>query len=135
MGVDVQFDEQTSDSVFQKTIDKIERLTYKKRDKLKQVLVSSNQDLINLFFIKLENTLDRQIEMIVLIPLHGQENQFETISDAITFVANYEEHSFQDGCFRKYEIVVRYGNGDKIEASLGNKEKAIDFLRYIEDVV
>jgi hypothetical protein len=55
-----------------------------------------------------------------------------TISDAITFVENYIEDGLREGNFRKYEIIVRYSNGDKIEASFQNKEKAVSFLHYIE---
>jgi hypothetical protein len=65
--------------------------------------------------------------------LHGQQNEFGTIADAITFVTNYREDSLRDGRFRKYEVIVRYSNDDKIEASFQNKEKAVDFLHYIEE--
>lgn len=36
-----------------------------------------------------------------------------------------------DSTFRKYEIMVRYTNNDKIDASFQDKEKAVAFLRYI----
>jgi hypothetical protein len=133
IGIDARFDEDTPDLIFQRSIDQIDALSPKKRDDLKKHLVDSNQTLLNKFFSELQATLDRQIEQIILMPLHGQQNEFETIADAITFVTNYREDALMDGRFRKYEIIVRYSNSDKIDASFLLKQKAIGFLQYIED--
>lgn len=135
VGIDAEFDEDTPDSVFQDTIEKIESLNRQQRDKLKNHLVGSSQQLLNKFFNELQATLDRQIDRIILIPLHGQQSEFTTVGDAITFVTNYSEDIMRDGSFRKYEIIIRYSNNDKIDASFGDKEKAISFLRYIEEGV
>lgn len=131
--ISAEFDENTPDAVFQRTIKQIETLTSRRRAKLKQHLMSSNQKLLDHFFAEFQATLDRQIEQIILIPLHGKQNEFGTVGEAITFVRNYREDAFRDGAFRKYEIIVRYSNNDKIEASFQDKEKAVNFLRYIEE--
>ncbi len=131
VGIAVNFDEDTPDAVFQRTIDSIEAISSDVRERLKQHLVATNQDILNQFFAELQATLDRQIEQIILIPLHGQQSEFETVTDAITFVTNYREDSLRDGTFRKYEIIVRYTNNDKIDASFQDKEKAVAFLRYV----
>lgn len=131
VGIAVNFDEDTPDAVFQRTIDSIEAISSDVRERLKQHLVATNQDILNQFFTELQATLDRQIEQIILIPLHGQQSEFETVTDAITFVTNYREDSLRDGTFRKYEIIVRYTNNDKIDASFQDKEKAVAFLRYV----
>lgn len=132
IGIDAKFDEVTPDAIFQDTVDKIDTISPQIRTQLKQNLVNSNQALLDHFFAELQATLDRQIEQIILIPLHGQQSEFTTITDAITFVTSYREDKLREGGFRKYEIIVRYSNGDKIDASFQNKEKAIAFLRYIE---
>jgi len=85
-----------------------------------------------LFFSELQTTLDRQIDRIILIPLHGQQNEFTTVTDVIMYVTSYSENELREGGFKKYEIIVRYSNDDKIDASFQNKEKAIAFLHYIE---
>lgn len=133
IGVKADFDEGTPDQIFQHTINQIDALTSIQRYELKQHLVDTNQDLVDQFFKELQATLDRQIEQIILIPLHGQQSEFGTVLDAITFVTNYQEDSLRDGGFRKYEIIVRYSNNDKIDASFQDKEKAIKFLLYIEE--
>ncbi len=113
VGINANFDEKTPDSIFTHTINQIEKLTTKKRSKLKDHLVNSNQVLLDKFFAELQSTLDRQIEQVILIPLHGQQNEFGTIAEAITFVSKYQEDVLRDGVFRKYEIIVRYSNSDK----------------------
>ncbi|MBT9166263.1 MAG: hypothetical protein DDT25_00946 [Chloroflexi bacterium] len=131
VGIAVNFDEDTPDAVFQRTIDSIEAIPSDVREQLKHHLVATNKDILNQFFAELQATLDRQIEQIILIPLHGQQSEFGTVADAISFVTNYREDSLRDGTFRKYEIIVRYTNNDKIDASFQDKEKAVAFLRYV----
>lgn len=131
VGIDAGFDEKTQDAVFQHTIDQIAALATQQRAALKQHLIESNQTLLDRFFYELQTRLDRQIERILLIPLHGHEREFEAITSAIEFVNQYHEESQPEGKFRKYEILVRYSNGDKIEAAFTDKERAIGFLSYI----
>jgi hypothetical protein len=135
VGIDVEFDEQTPDEVFEKTIRKIEALSNEKRAELKDVLVAGNQVLLDGFFAEFRAVLDRQIDRVILIPLHGRQNEFDTIADAIEFVGGFLEDAVVDGAFRKYEILVRYSNDDKVEASFQSKEAAIEFLRYLADGV
>lgn len=133
IGIDVAFDEVTPDEMFKHTIDQIDAISAQRRTELKQHLVESNEALLNQFFTSLEATLDRQIEQIILVPLHGKQNEFGSIEEAITFVNSYRDDVLHDGGFRKYEIIVRYNNGDKVEASFKDKDKAIGFLHYIEE--
>ncbi len=132
IGIDVDFDEGTADAVFLEAIIKIEALQSAERATLKAHLVSANQTRIDKFFTEFQATLDRQIEEVILVPLHGQQNGFRTIAEAIAYVKTYDENRAQTGDFRKYEIIVRYTNGDKIDASFKNKAAAVDFLIYIE---
>lgn len=62
--------------------------------------------------------------------MYGEESSFGTLSEAVEFLGSY---SVYEGCgnFRKYEIAVRFSNGDTISASLRSKEKALSFLRYV----
>lgn len=132
VGIDARFDEETPDAVFQDTIHQINALTAQSRTDFKQHLVQCNQALLDKFFADLQATLDRQIDQIILVPLHGQQSEFGNVIDAIAFVTNYREDVLCDGSFRKYEIIVRYTNNDKIDASFQDKKKAVAFLRYIE---
>jgi hypothetical protein len=131
VGIDVRFEEKTPESVFQSTSDQINALPAQQRIELKQHLVQTNQSLLDQFFAELQATLDRQIEKIILLPLHGQQNEFNNVTDAVTFITDYQEDTPHGSAFRKYEIIVRYNNSDKIDASFQDKEKAVAFLHYI----
>lgn len=131
--INAAFDEDTPDTLFQATIDKILALSPRQRTALKARLVKSNQQLLDKFFLELQATLDRQIERVILIPLHGEQNEFESIDAAIAFVREYPEQKPHGGGFHKYEIVVRYSNSDRIDASFRDKAKAVTFLLYIQE--
>lgn len=131
VGINAAFDESTPDAEFEKTIKEIEVLTQQQRGELKEHLIQSNRSLLDRFVKELEAVLDRKIDCIILIPLHGGQSEFGTIDDAITFIEGYDEASTQDGGFRKYEVIVRYSNGDKIDAEFTEKRAAISFLKYI----
>lgn len=131
VGVNVTFNEDTADVEFEKTIKKVETLTTQKRTSLKNHLIHNNRTILNHFMNRLEEALDRKIDSVILIPLHGGESKFGSIDDAIIFIQEYDETSSQYGTFRKYEVIVRYSNGDKIEAAFSVKPKAVEFLRYV----
>jgi len=132
VGIKITFGDDTPDADFLRSIDQYSALPRVKHEELKQHIVNNNQKLIDQFLAQLQNTLDRQIDQIILIPLHGNQNEFRTVVDAISFVNNFQEDVFRDGGFRKYEIIVRYTNNDKIDASFQSKANAIAFLHHIE---
>ena len=133
IGINAEFDEATPDAVFKETVDRIDNISEETREKLKQHLIDSNQMLLDKFFAELQDSIDRQIDEIILIPLHGNQNEFTTVLDAINFVTSYHEDELQGGMFKKYEVIIRYSNDDKIDAFFQSKQKAINFLRYVEE--
>ena len=49
------------------------------------------------------------------------------MNEAINFLKKYSENN-QKIPFAKYEIIIRYNNGDKIEASFNEKKDTLNFL-------
>ncbi|WP_226426900.1 DNA methylase [Xanthomonas sp. MWU16-30325] len=136
--IDIAFDEVTPDGHFQRAVNEILGLEPDKRIGLKKGIVAANQGLIEKFFSRLQQRLDRQIVEVIVLPLHGGQSAFNNIKDAIACVEGYDESSLADGEFRKYEIIVRFSNmrgdeQDKIDASFKTKERAINFLSYIQE--
>jgi hypothetical protein len=131
VNIDAQFDESTPDAVFQESIDKIEALTPTSRMVFKNSLIEANKARIESFFARLAETLDRYILRIVIIPLHGRQSEFSSLEDAIAFIQKYNQQLNKEGCFQKFEIIVQYNNGDKIDASFTEKAGIIDFLNYV----
>ena len=129
--VDVQFGEDTKDKVFKKCYKQIEKLPQYKRERIKEHLISANKNSIDKFKNELRLALEKLIEEIIIIPLYGKDKVFHDISSAISFVNSYQA-SGNDGTFRKYEVIVKYSNGDSINASFSDREKLISFLEYLK---
>jgi hypothetical protein len=51
----------------------------------------------------------------------------ESVDDAITFLSEYSENE-NDADLKQYEIIIKYSNGDRIEAQFEAKENAVSFL-------
>jgi hypothetical protein len=60
--------------------------------------------------------------------LHGAAAELASAEDAVAFIEAYRERQAARPVV-KYEIEVRYDNGDRIEAHFGDKHSAIEFLR------
>lgn len=131
VGIQAAFDEDTPDATFQTAVDEIEALSSENRSAVRNKLVELNQPVIDAFAASLAASLDRRLTRIIMIPLHGQKHEFETVQEAITFINGYDEAEIADGEFIRYEIIARYSNSDTIDASFDNKERAIRFLNYI----
>ncbi len=131
IGLNAAFDEETPDADFKKTIKKIERLTRQKRAALKQHLIRGNQALMDRFFTELQATLDRTVDRVIVIPLHGHQSEFTSMEEAVSFIRGYDEVTPRHGVFREYEVIVRYSNGDEIEAVFKDKQQALGFLHYV----
>jgi len=129
-GIDVAFDESTPDKAFRKCVRQIENASSATMRRVKAHLCQANKTEINKFMASLKERLDRMVARILIIPLYGQSNEFSTIDDALQFL---DRHSVHEGCgdFRKYEILISFTNGDKVEGSFGDKSKVRDFLQFI----
>jgi len=130
VNIDVRFDETTPDDLFQRTINDIEALNNSQWKTLHDSLQEKNKSNISNFLKTLEKTLDRQLSQVIVIPLHGDELTFATVNDAMEFINNFDEAN-GEGAFRKYEVIVRYSNGDSIDASFQSKQSVLDFLAYV----
>lgn len=130
VGINVEFDESTPDDVFGACVHEIEQLSYSDLAKVKRKLTESNETEIQRFLDELKSSVDRMIDRILIIPLYGAESSFENLADAVNFMNSYDIYD-GSGDFRKYEINVRFTNGDTISASLADKDKAIRFLQYV----
>ena len=77
----------------------------------------------------LEEAINRQIQRIVVLPLHGASFTWETVDAAIAFIDKYSEADPAPKPLAKYEIQIRYDNDDSIRGEFVDKKGAISFLR------
>jgi hypothetical protein len=124
-GINADFDEKTSEQDFRIKIDSWNKLE-NKSDVAKQLLTLNKKE-VKQFFNSLVETISRFIERIIILPLHGQESNAANISAAINFILQYPEDKPKLPLI-KYEIIIKYNTGDRIEASFKDKKDAIKFL-------
>ena len=127
-GVDVSSEEDSSDEELQRKADAFERLSPRRRSNIAKQIRQIHSGQFDRFFNALSNSLHRYIESILVLPLTGTEQQFDTINAAISFIHQYQSPTPSSN-FVRYEIHVRYSNGDRIQGCFQEKEGAIEFLR------
>jgi hypothetical protein len=124
--IDISTSEKTSEKEFKKKISAWERYSYK--DNVANELLQLNKKEIETFFECLEKSTSRFIERVVILPLHGKISDVSSIEDAISFLKTYSEANPLTPIL-KYEIIIKYNNGDKIEVSFKDKADTIKFLQ------
>jgi hypothetical protein len=124
-GINATSDESTEEKEFRKKIDSWNRLP-NKADVAKELL-KLNKKNVEEFFSSLYESASRFIERIIVLPLHGQEAISNSITEAIDFLKKYSEDKPKLP-IAKYEIIIRYNTGEKIEASFNDNKATIKFL-------
>jgi hypothetical protein len=127
-GVDARFDEETPDAAMQSKVNAYERLGPAERKKIARALLASRRNDVRAFVQALEAAVSRRIERIVILPLHGTPCELGSVDDAVQFLAGYDGHA-GSGPIERYEVLIRYNNGDRIEASFRDAGTAIEHLR------
>lgn len=130
VGIDAHWEENTPSHILQEKVDAFELLTPDDVECIKAELISLISEQLGEFCFKLCNSLERKIDTIRVISVFGDEGIFATIDEACNFIAasNYRSCQFE---FYRYEIYVRYSNGDKLEAQYTEISNAIAFLQSL----
>src|SRR5262249_7574881 len=109
-----------------------ERLSPNDHARLAKDLALSDKKAVDAFIKLVEAAITRYIILVRVLPLHGAAEEVETVATAIDFISSYAVKDSVRG-FAKYEIEIRYNNGDKVLAEYKDKELAIKFLRGYEE--
>ncbi|HEX7772594.1 MAG TPA: hypothetical protein VF435_09240 [Pyrinomonadaceae bacterium] len=129
--IDAAFDEQTPDAEFEQKVKAYEDLSPEKRKALAGELIKACPDDVKAFMGSLTTAVSRQIESILVLPLHGNPHRVTTVEDALKFIQRYDENRDVDR-FERYEIRVRYNNDNEVNGAFNDKESAIEFLRIFQ---
>lgn len=124
-GIDARVDDETPETETRKKIKAWEKLPDK--SVVGKALLIACKKQVDTFIAKLELSIMRRIESIVICPLHGNSLTITTVEDAVEFLTKYEENA-ANAPFVKYEIIVKYNNGSKLDATFMTKAEALDFL-------
>lgn len=130
--INAAFDEKTAETDFRKKIDSWNKLA-NKEDVAKELL-KLNKKNVDEFLISLSDSVSRFIEQIIILPLHGKENVSTGVTaEAINFLQEYSEENPKLP-LNKYEIIIKYNTGDKIDASFKGKKDSVKFLEGYDSV-
>ncbi|MBU4443973.1 DNA methylase [bacterium] len=129
--IDATFDEDTPDSAFSKKIKAYSKLNGQQKEKIIKKLLELNNDSVNAFLQDLKDAVQRQVKEIFILPLHGNQTKLDNVQDAIEYITQYRNLK-KSITFVKYEILLKFNNNDRIEASFQNKETAISFLKQFD---
>ncbi len=131
-GMDVDFDESTSDAYLRDQIDVYDDLSERQLAELGSALAESVPGEFDAFGKDLRKVLDRRVERVRVLALHGGKVDFPAVAEAIQYIAGY---SHPDGRldFVRFEITVVYSNGDRIVAEFQAADDAVRFLATFGD--
>lgn len=127
VGIDARFDESTPDADHEAKMKKWATVPKKKQGGVWGKLMELNKRSLDEFMLHLERAAVRQINAVRVIPLHGMAKDCVGVADAIAFVEGYDEAA-PTGPLVKYEVIIRYDNGDKIEGQFQDRVTTIEFL-------
>jgi hypothetical protein len=130
VGIDARFDESTAEKVFDEKIKAFKALTPDQKDRVCKALFDSSKPDVAGFLKALDDCFSRQVARIVIIALHGKPQELATPEQALSFLESYNESTPAKAPLFKYEISVRFNNGDEIHnATFKARESAVDFLK------
>ncbi|MCY3782003.1 MAG: DNA methylase [Chloroflexi bacterium] len=129
-GLDIAFDEETSEVELQMKVDAFERMSVAERNRIPLEILAVGESEFSPFFNALRASLQRSIREIVVLTLYGAPECFDTILQAVEFISSHDEASLASS-FVRYEVVIRYSNGDEIKGAFQSKGSAVGFLQKL----
>lgn len=128
--IDIRFDERTPDQTFRRCVRTIETASTTTMQRIKEHLVAANKEALSAFVASIEKRLCRILEKVVVIPLYGKSNSFDSIAAALDFL---DRHRLSESSvdFQKYEVSVSFSNGDYLEGAFKGLSDVRAFLHFV----
>lgn len=125
--IDASSDERTTEAKFREKVAAFENLTQAQKSRMIKKLLKENSASVNAFLESLENSVNRKIERVVVLALHGCQHEARRVDDAIAYLKKYAV-SKQPQTIDRFEIEIRFSNGDFIRGNFTDKTSSIQFL-------
>lgn len=130
--IEIYYEESSSDDFLQEQIDRWDKLSDADRDGLGEALRKKTAGQLDAFMSDLSRNVLRCIESISVLPLHGSATECTSVDDAITLIRTHEP-SRTTGPLVRFEVVIRYDNGDRITADFASPADAVAFLESFQE--
>lgn len=126
VAIEIAWREDTPDAQIDEIANCVERLSDREKKDLKEKFYSRNKNKLDALANVIEESLDQQVTQILVVPIHGKGQILLSVDNAVDFIQNYDEDS--KAPILRYEITIKYTNGDEFTMKCDNKLKAIQFL-------
>jgi hypothetical protein len=130
-GIDAHFDEDTPDREVKKKVATFEKLSLPQRKQLAEALLQAAAEKVRDFTAALERSATRQIDRILVLPLHGDPTECRSATEAIEFIRGYGTKP-PPRTFVRYEIDILFNNKARIQAQFPDSDQAVAFLGSYE---
>jgi hypothetical protein len=130
-GMDVYFDEGTPDDYLQAQIDVYDSLSSDEKEAIGAELRIAAHAEIEDFIGALTGAILRRISSVSILPLHGAVISVQTVASAVQLLTDYGS-PIETPALVRFEVTVRYDNGDRIVADFGSAADAIAFLQSFD---
>ncbi len=132
VGVDALFGEDTPTSELNLKVSAMESLREEEYSHIIGSLREFASAEITAFMTALGNCLDRQVVNVSICPMFGRTTSCDNLDLAKNWLNEFsEEEQVQGVEFQKFEIIIRYSNGDRIQGEFTNCNSALDFLERL----
>ena len=135
-GINLRYEEKSSENVKWDIIEQWQKLSEGDLEDLEKTLNQKIHQNFQPFLEQLTSALERRIVAIRIWSLFSKVSEFVNAEQAVNALTNMDVDVSDGGLeFTKFEIQLRFGNGDKIEGEFREKETAIKFLqKYVASV-
>jgi len=131
MGIDVYFEENTTEDHFLKQISLWEKLNDSQKNKIYNKITEQNLLEINNFMSFLELKINRKICKVNVWVMYGKQYSFNSVEKAKEFIISVNLNDVSPE-FDRYEAEIHYSNGDVIKVEYHNQ---IDLLRFLSSFI
>lgn len=129
-GAFIQYSEDTLDVDADTMVATFQALSVPQLQTIFDRVVELSQVEVTKFKSALVQSLDRQVEQVIIAPLFGSNISFDTVDDAVEFLNRDELMIASNNIeFRDLWVLIRYSNGDKIEGTFKTAARAEQFIR------
>ena len=129
-GLDISSEEDTPEQDLETKVSRFDQLPQSARAQIAVTIRRCHQPQFTGFLGALRRSLERRVSEISVLTLSGATRRFPTIRDALLFVSKYDQGTPQTD-FVRYELTVRYTNGDEVRCRFHHRHRVAEFLQSL----
>jgi hypothetical protein len=126
-GINVAFDEGTSERILAKKVAMCAKLSKRQRQTIANAMLRPCTEEVTAFLDGLTASVVRKVTRVTILPLFGSATHVSSIAEALAVVSGSSEET-PSAVFNRYEIRIEFSNGDYVEGNFQSKSDAAAFL-------